>query len=61
MDNLVLRVVFQNILFNIIYIIFKKGKVEKKSKICHFHQFSTCQNQNDDYICNLVFLTKDNN
>ena len=49
------------LLFNIMLIIFKKGKVEKKSKICHFHQFSTCQNQNDDYICNLVFLTKDNN
>ena len=55
MDNLVLRVVFQNILFNIMLIIFKKNKTEKNAKICHFHQFFACRNQNDDYLCSLKF------
>ena len=36
-------------------IIFKKDKTEKNAKICHFHQFFACRNQNDDYLCSLKF------
>ena len=55
MDNLVLRVVFQNILFNIMLIIFKKDKNGKESKNRNFPQFFACRNQNDDYLCSLKF------
>ena len=42
-------------------IIFKKSQNKKLGENGSFAQFSTCQNQNDDYICILDFLTKDNN
>ena len=32
-------------------IIFRKAKNKKEGKKDGFEQFSTCQNQNDDYIC----------
>ena len=42
-------------------IIFRNRENQKEVKKGSFEHFSTCQNQNDDYICNPVFLKKDNN
>lgn len=42
-------------------IIFQKTKNKKEQKNGCFEQFSTCQNQNDDYICIFGILKKDIN
>lgn len=42
-------------------IISEKSQYKKKAKKATFEHISTCQNQNDDYICKLVILKKHNN
>lgn len=42
-------------------IIFRKCKIKKKRENSYFEQFSTCQNQNDDYICIFGIIKKDIN
>ena len=42
-------------------IISENRRFENKAKKANFEQISTCQNQNDDYICTLDILKKYNN
>ena len=46
---------FRHCQFNIMLIIFKMSKIEKKAKFCHFSLFFACKYQNDDYICSSKF------